>query len=92
MANPTVQRKRTGVVGCGKVAATHASAWHRLAASELVGVCDRNLDRAKALASQFEVRAYADLAEMIEAERVEVLSIGYDLRNQGLGNGGLRHC
>ena len=71
----TAQRRRVGVVGCGKVASTHASAWRRLAASELVGVCDRNLDRAKALAARFGVRGYGDLAEMIETERLEILSV-----------------
>lgn len=75
MTNLSVERRRTGIVGCGKVAATHAAAWRRLPASQLVGVCDRNLDRAKALAAQFAVRAYGDLAEMIEAERLEVLSV-----------------
>lgn len=63
------------MVGCGKVAATHALAWHRLPASDFAGVCDRNLDRAKALAAQFNVRAYGDLAEMIVAEHLEILSI-----------------
>jgi UDP-N-acetyl-2-amino-2-deoxyglucuronate dehydrogenase len=62
-------------VGCGKVAATHASAWHRLPASELVGVCDRSLERAKALAAKFGARAYSDLAAMIETEHLEILSV-----------------
>ncbi len=57
---------RTAVVGCGKVAATHASAWKRLRTSEFVAVCDVVPERAKALASQFGVHPYTDLAEMIE--------------------------
>ena len=71
----TTQRKRTAVVGCGKVAATHALAWRRLPASEFVAVCDVVPERARTLASQFEVRAYGDLGEMIEREQVEVLSV-----------------
>ena len=62
-------------MGCGKVAATHALAWQTLPASELVGVCDRNPERAKALAARFGVRAYSDLAEMIAVEHVEILSV-----------------
>jgi predicted dehydrogenase len=46
-----------------------------LANSEFVGVCDRSPERAQALAAKFEVRAYCDLAEMIEKERVDVLSV-----------------
>lgn len=69
------QRRRTAIVGCGKVSATHALAWRTLPASEFVAVCDVELERARTLASQFEVRAYDDLGEMIEKERVEVLSV-----------------
>lgn len=75
MANSTGQRRRTAVVGCGKVSATHAGAWQKLPASELVAVCDRHMDRAKALATKFGVRPYAELAEMIDRERVEILSV-----------------
>jgi UDP-N-acetyl-2-amino-2-deoxyglucuronate dehydrogenase len=75
MANPTIQRRKTGEVGCRKVAATHASAWHRLLASEFVGFCHRNLDQTKAPAPHFNVRVSGDLSEMIEAEHVEILSV-----------------
>jgi predicted dehydrogenase len=75
MADTDIHRRKTGVVGCGKVAATHAAAWQNLAASEFVGVCDRNFERAQSLAAHFGVRAYGDLAEMIAAEHVEVVSI-----------------
>ena len=75
MAGQARQRKRTAVVGCGKVAATHALAWRRLPASNFVAVCDIAPQRAQALAAQFEVRAYSDLDEMIDKERVEVLSV-----------------
>ncbi len=70
-----IRRKRTGIVGCGKVAATHALAWQALPNSEFVAVCDREAGRAQALAAKFGVRAYCDLAEMIEKEHVEVLSV-----------------
>ena len=75
MTNSSVRRVKTAVIGCGKVAATHALAWQALPASELVGVCDRNPERAKALAARFGVRAYSDLAEMIDVEHVEILSV-----------------
>lgn len=70
-----IQPLRTAVVGCGKVAATHALAWKNLATSNLVAVCDVMQDRAEALASQFGVKPYTDLAQMIEKEGVQVLSV-----------------
>lgn len=63
------------MIGCGKVAATHALAWSRLPTSEFVAVCDKEPDRASALAAKFAVRAYTDLTEMIEKEQVQVLSV-----------------
>jgi UDP-N-acetyl-2-amino-2-deoxyglucuronate dehydrogenase len=70
-----IQRMKTAVVGCGKVARTHAMAWRRILASEFVAVCDVLPERAEALAREFEVRPYRDLAQMLEEERVEVLSV-----------------
>jgi UDP-N-acetyl-2-amino-2-deoxyglucuronate dehydrogenase len=75
MMTSAIRRLRTAVVGCGKVAVTHATAWRRLPASELAAVCDVAPERARALASRFGVRAYTDLAEMLDKERVEVLSV-----------------
>lgn len=66
---------RTALIGCGKVAGTHALACHRLPASEFVAVCDRNPERAEKLAGKFHVRPYSDLAVMIKTEKVEVLSV-----------------
>jgi UDP-N-acetyl-2-amino-2-deoxyglucuronate dehydrogenase len=71
--NPT--SFRTALIGCGKVAATHAYAWNDLPASQFVAVCDRDLQRAGALAARFSVRPYTNLTEMLERERVQVLSI-----------------
>ncbi len=75
MVQTALQRKKTGVVGCGKVAATHAMAWRNLPNSEFVAVCDVAPERAQALAAKFGVHAYSDLAEMIEKERIEILSV-----------------
>lgn len=75
MPNPFPRKLRTAIIGCGKVAATHATAWRNLPASEFVAVCDRNPDRAAALAAQFEVRPYSDLGKMLSSESVDVLSI-----------------
>jgi UDP-N-acetyl-2-amino-2-deoxyglucuronate dehydrogenase len=75
MPNTNRTKLRTAIIGCGKVAATHAAAWKNLATSEFVGVCDRNRDRAAALAERFGVPSYMDLDQMLKAESADVLSI-----------------
>jgi UDP-N-acetyl-2-amino-2-deoxyglucuronate dehydrogenase len=68
-------RLRTAIAGCGKVASTHAQAWQHLPDSQFVSVCDINPERAAAMAAQFGVRPYTNLAEMLEREQVSVLSV-----------------
>ncbi len=68
-------RLRTALVGCGKVGETHATALASLEGSELVAVCDRTQAGADAFGRRHGVPGYADLATMLEAERVEAVSI-----------------
>jgi UDP-N-acetyl-2-amino-2-deoxyglucuronate dehydrogenase len=68
-------RLRTALVGCGKVATTHALAYQALPNSEFVSVCDVAPERAQAFADKFQVKGYTDLAEMLDRERVDVLSV-----------------
>jgi len=75
MKKATSTRLRTAIVGCGKVAATHALAYQALPNSQFVAVCDISEQRAQAFARQFEVKDYTDLAEMLERENADVLSI-----------------
>lgn len=66
---------RAAIVGCGKVAPTHALAWQRLPGVDLVGVCSHHQPRAAALAAQLGVSAWTDLGEMLRQQRVDVLSV-----------------
>jgi UDP-N-acetyl-2-amino-2-deoxyglucuronate dehydrogenase len=75
MQKMPITRLRTAIVGCGKVAGTHALAYQALANSELVGVCDVSSERANAFAEKLYVNPYTDLAEMLKREQVDVLSI-----------------
>ena len=68
-------RLRTGIVGCGKVAATHALAYQALPNSEFVAVCDVAPERAQGFGEKFQVKGYTDLAEMLDREKVDVLSV-----------------
>ena len=73
--NTSSTRLKTAIVGCGKVAGTHALAYQSLPNSELVSVCDVAPDRAKAFAEKLHVNPYTDLAEMLKREKVDVLSV-----------------
>jgi predicted dehydrogenase len=68
-------RLRTAIVGCGKVAGTHALAYRALPNSEFVAVCDVSGERAQAFAAKFQVKGYTDLAEMLSREKIDVLSV-----------------
>ena len=65
---------KTGIVGCGKVGDFHAKAYSQLGSSAFAAVCDADLDRARAFAERYHVRAYADVAEMIQTEGLDVVS------------------
>ncbi len=75
MQNTGITRLKTAIVGCGKVAGTHAMAYRSLPNSELVAVCDVSADRAQAFAAKFGANAYTDLAKMLKREKLDVLSI-----------------
>jgi len=68
-------RLRTAIVGCGKVAGTHALAYEELPDSELVAACSTSPERTQMFAAQFQIEGYTDLAEMLDREKVDVLSI-----------------
>ena len=69
------RKLRTGILGCGKVAHLHSAALKDLDESEFVSVCDSDVERAKAFAAKYGVRAFADCAEMITCSGVEVLIV-----------------
>ena len=66
---------RTALVGCGKVADFHALAYAGLAHSDFVACCDNNIERAKAFAERFGIRAYDNVEQMIRECGVEMVSV-----------------
>jgi UDP-N-acetyl-2-amino-2-deoxyglucuronate dehydrogenase len=56
---------RTGIVGCGKVAAAHASALSRLAESKFTAVFSRSEEKGVAFAARFGVRAFTNLRSFL---------------------------
>lgn len=66
---------KTGIIGCGKVGDFHAKAYASLPNSVFTAVCDANLERAQAFAARYGVKAYSDVSEMCQAEKLDVVSV-----------------
>ncbi len=66
---------RTALVGCGKVADFHALAYASLEHSEFVACCDTNIERARAFAERYGIKAYDNVEQMIRESEVELVSI-----------------
>lgn len=67
---------RVAIVGCGKIADSHAAQIGRIAGCEIVGVCDREILMAQQLYERFPVGAYfADVREMLGKARPDVVHI-----------------
>lgn len=61
------QRVKVGVAGVGHMGKEHARIYAEMAEAELVGVHDSNPETARKIASKCRTRAFASLAEMVEA-------------------------
>ncbi|MCD7907618.1 MAG: Gfo/Idh/MocA family oxidoreductase [Clostridium sp.] len=70
-----MEKLRTGIIGCGKVGDFHAKAFEALENSEFTAVCDNNIERARAFADRYGVKAYDDIEAMIRECKLDVVSV-----------------
>lgn len=70
-----MKKIKTGIVGCGKVGYMHARALQNIKESEFTAVCSRDINKARAFAEQYKVRAYSTIEEMAAKGGVEAVSI-----------------
>jgi len=70
-----VDKLKTGLIGYGKVAHTHALALATLPESHFVAVCGRDLARARAFAGQYGVCACDDVQHMVAQAGVEAVIV-----------------
>jgi len=68
-------RMRTALIGCGKAAFMHAEALINMPEAEFVAVQSRNLSKAVAFASKYGVKAYDQITDMVNTEKIEVVII-----------------
>lgn len=67
---------KVAIVGCGKIADSHAAQLLRVGGCEIVGVCDREPLMAGQLCDRFPVKQYfSDVAEMLSTARPDVVHI-----------------
>jgi predicted dehydrogenase len=66
---------KTGLVGTGKVAPTHAAALMALPESQFTGVCSRSFEAARAFADKYHITAYRSVEEMILQGGVQAVLI-----------------
>ena len=67
---------KVGIVGCGKIADSHAAQIQRIPNCQIVAVCDREPLMARQLADRFPVKAcFSDLADLLNQARPDVVHI-----------------
>jgi UDP-N-acetylglucosamine 3-dehydrogenase len=63
------------VIGAGFWGKNHARVFSELEETELLAVCDINTERAKSVAKQFSVEAYANAGRMLKRKDIEAVSV-----------------
>jgi predicted dehydrogenase len=67
---------KVAIVGCGKIADSHASQIQRIKGCELVGVCDTELLMARQLFERFPIKQYfSNLTELLTQAKPDVVHI-----------------
>lgn len=67
---------KAAIVGCGKIADSHAAQILRVGGCEIVGVCDREPLMARQLSDRFPIKAcFDDVSELLQEARPDVVHI-----------------
>jgi UDP-N-acetylglucosamine 3-dehydrogenase len=70
-----MRRLGVAVIGAGFWGRNHARNFKELEETELLAICDINAERAKAVAEQFNVKAYTNAGKLLNRKDVEAVSI-----------------
>ena len=66
---------KAAILGAGFISDFHIQAYQREPGVKLCAVCDRDRERADAAAERYACRAYADVQDLLDAERPDVVSV-----------------
>lgn len=68
------RKVKVGIIGCGKIARTHAKSLSMLDEADFVAVCDMDRDRAQAFADEYDVpHAFSDMDAMLTSGLIEAV-------------------
>lgn len=70
-----MEKIRTAIIGVGKVSHLHAKALMNQKQAEFTAVYSREILKAKDFASQYNVKAYSDIEEMIRDSEIDLVTI-----------------
>jgi UDP-N-acetyl-2-amino-2-deoxyglucuronate dehydrogenase len=75
MSNSTPHKRyKFAIIGCGRIAARHASIMEGL--GDIIAVCDINLQQAEQLGNRYGARVYTAVSSMFEAEKsIELVAV-----------------
>ncbi len=66
---------RAAIIGAGFISDYHADGYTQAENTELVAVCDVDIEQAEKLAQRYGCKAYADAETMLEAEKPDAVSV-----------------
>jgi len=70
-----MEKIRTAIIGCGKVAHLHAAGLQNLPESQFTAVWSRTASRADAFAQKYNVKAYRDIQQMIKDAGIQAVLV-----------------
>lgn len=71
-----MKKIKVGVIGAGGIAKLHLNAYQNNPNAEVVALCDKNIDSAKAKAREFNIpNTYDDIHQLLERDDIDAVSI-----------------
>jgi UDP-N-acetyl-2-amino-2-deoxyglucuronate dehydrogenase len=70
-----MEKIKTGIIGCGKIAVTHANALKAVPESDFVAAFSRSREKAESFAAKYNIKGYSNLDEMLEKSGVQAVII-----------------
>ena len=64
-----------GIIGAGLIADFHAKAISDIPNANLVGCCDKIIDKAKKLADNYNIRTFDNYQEMLKSDGIDIVTI-----------------